>query len=74
MTNRMTDSTDKKIVLLHNFDRAEYKKLLAFLSTIGISGKTIVAVTTPVTLGWKVGDLLNELLLEDESLKGESKS
>ncbi|MGC8562604.1 MAG: DUF3783 domain-containing protein [Thermoplasmata archaeon] len=66
--------TSKKVVLLHNFNKSEYTKLLSALNEVGLSENTIVAVTTPVSLDWKVADLINELFTEDESMKGEKGS
>jgi len=71
MGNSMNDLSRKKIMILHNFERNDYLKLLASMETSGLSDGTIVAVTTPVTLDWKVKDLLNELLLEDENVRKE---
>lgn len=70
----MVGETDKKIIILHNFDRNDYTRLLNFLKSSGLSSKTIVAVTTPVTLDWKVSDLIKELFLEDEALRDQAKS
>ena len=64
-------SSPKKVILLHNFDRLGYTKLVSALNSLGLSENTIVAVTTPVTLEWKVSDLISELFSEDESLKKE---
>ncbi|MCL5408225.1 MAG: DUF3783 domain-containing protein [Candidatus Thermoplasmatota archaeon] len=69
----MVAEADKKIVLLHNFDRNDYTRLLNFLKSSGLSSKTIVAVTTSVTLDWKVADLIKELFLEDEALRDQTK-
>jgi hypothetical protein len=69
----MSESKEKKVILLHNFDKSDYVRLLSALKSIGLSENTIVAVTTNITLEWKVEDLLNELFLEDESLKEERK-
>jgi hypothetical protein len=71
MRKSMIDSSEKKIMILHNFERTDYLKLVASLESSGLSNNTIVAITTPVTLDWKVKDLLNELLIEDESVKKE---
>ncbi len=67
----MTPQTSKKVVILHNFDSAEYRKLIASLRSVGLADNTIVAVTTSVTLDWKVRDLIGELFLEDERMKEE---
>ena len=64
-------SSPKKVILLHNFDRAGYTKLVSALNSVGLSENTIVAVTTPVTLEWWVSDIIDELFSEDESLRKE---
>jgi hypothetical protein len=69
----MVSVKDRRIIILHNFDRDDYSKLLGSLKSTGLGDNTIVAVTTATTLDWKVGHLLEELLLEDESLKGQTK-
>lgn len=65
--------SSKKVIILHNFDREGYTKLISALNSVGLSENTIVAVTTTVTLEWKVSDLIGELFSEDESLRGEGK-
>ncbi len=60
---------NKKVMVLHNFSKDEYVKIIKALEDIGISSKTIVAVTTPTTLEWKLGYLIKELMLEDEEIK-----
>ena len=45
--------------------------MVSALNSVGLSENTIVAVTTPVTLEWKVSDLIDELFSEDESLRKE---
>ncbi len=67
----MASIDEKKVIILHNFDKTDYSKLLKSLNAAGLAGNTIVAVTTTTTLDWKVGHLVNELLLEDERLKRE---
>lgn len=69
----MTKESDKKIVILHNFDRGEYVQLVKSIDLIGLSDKTIVAVTTPTTLEWKLKDLIDELVLEDEEINKQKK-
>ncbi len=60
---------NRKVMVLHNFSKDEYVKIIKALEDIGISSKTIVAVTTPTTLEWKLGYLIKELMLEDEEIK-----
>ncbi|MGC8581865.1 MAG: DUF3783 domain-containing protein [Thermoplasmata archaeon] len=64
---------DKKVVILHNFKREEYLQIIKMLEFIGISNKTIVAVTTPTTLEWKLSQLIRELFIEDEEMKKSNK-
>ncbi|MGC8645171.1 MAG: DUF3783 domain-containing protein [Thermoplasmata archaeon] len=61
----------KKVVILHNFAREEYARLLDCLKSSGAYDNTIVAVTTDTTVNWKVGDLIKELLIEDENIRKE---
>jgi|YelNatPaOPRAMG01_1025707.scaffolds.fasta_scaffold03850_6 hypothetical protein len=65
----MSDEEAKKVIILHNFDRAEYIQLLKSVEVMGISNRTIVAVTTSTTMQWKLRDLIDELLKEDEEIK-----
>ncbi len=67
----MATQDDRRIILLHNFTKSDYSRLLLSLRSVGLADNTIVAVTTSTTMEWKVGHLLEELLLEDESLKNE---
>jgi len=64
---------DKKVIILHNFKKEEYLQIIKSLETIGISNKTIVAVTTPTTLEWRLNQLINELFIEDEEMKKNNK-
>jgi len=64
----------KKVMILHNFERQDYMKILECLRGSGAYEDTIVAVTTETTINWKVGDLIKELLIEDENIKNERKS
>lgn len=65
----MQSSDERKVMILHNFKKEEYLKIIKALEEIGIGKKTIVAVTTPTTMEWNVGYLIKELLLEDEEIK-----
>ena len=67
----MATQDDRRIIILHNFTKSDYSRLLLSLRSVGLADNTIVAVTTSTTMEWKVGHLLEELLLEDESLKNE---
>jgi hypothetical protein len=64
---------DKKVIILHNFKKEEYLQIIKSLESIGISNKTIVAVTTPTTLEWKLNQLIKELFIEDEEMKKSKK-
>ncbi len=65
----MNSDNDRKVMILHNFKKEEYLKILKALEESGIGKKTIVAVTTPTTMEWNLRYLINELLLEDEEIK-----
>jgi hypothetical protein len=65
----MESSDERKVMILHNFRKDEYLKIVKALEEAGIGKKTIVAVTTPTTMEWNVGYLIKELLLEDEEIK-----
>ncbi|MEM0141128.1 MAG: DUF3783 domain-containing protein [Thermoplasmatales archaeon] len=61
-----------KVMILHEFKRDEYLKLLKCMKEAGVYEDTIVAMTTDSSINWKVGDLINELILEDENLKNKN--
>ncbi|MCL4412958.1 MAG: DUF3783 domain-containing protein [Candidatus Thermoplasmatota archaeon] len=65
----MTDRENRKIIIVHNFDKGEYIDVLKVLESTGLAKKTIVARTTPTTMNWKLKDLIAELFLEDEEIK-----
>lgn len=65
----MTDRENRKIIIVHNFDKGEYIDVLKVLESTGLAKKTIVARTTPTTMNWKLKDLIAELFLEDEEMK-----
>lgn len=69
----MTESSEKKVIILHNFTRDDYLKLTKAIDSLGFSNKTIVAVTTATTLDWKLRNLIGELFLEDEEIKKQKK-
>lgn len=65
----VTDRENRKIIIVHNFDKGEYIDVLKVLESTGLAKKTIVARTTPTTMNWKLKDLIAELFLEDEEIK-----
>jgi len=62
-------SEERKVMIIHGFSNKEINILFDLLKNNESLKKTIVAVTTPVSIEWKVKDLIGELLLEDEALK-----
>ncbi|MGC8497237.1 MAG: DUF3783 domain-containing protein [Thermoplasmata archaeon] len=64
-----TDSGERKVMILHGFSNKEINIIFELLKNNESLKKTIVAVTTPVSIEWKIKDLIGELLLEDEALK-----
>lgn len=59
----------KKVILLHNFKDSEVREFLEILKKSENLSKSIVAVTTETSIQWKVGDLMNELIKEDEEIR-----
>lgn len=59
----------KKVILLHNFKDSEVKEFLEMLKGNNYLSNSIVAVTTETSLQWKVIDLMEELIREDEEIK-----
>lgn len=64
-------TVSKKVMILHGFSNKEINIIFELLKNNEPLKKTIVAVTTPESIEWKVKDLINELLQEDEALKYE---
>ncbi len=60
---------ERKVMILHGFSNKEINIIFDVLKNNESLKKTIVAVTTPVSIEWKIKDLIGELLLEDEALK-----
>lgn len=58
-----------KIILLHNFSDKDVIEFVDYIKKHERFEKSIVAVTTPVSMNMLVGDLMRELKLEDEELK-----
>lgn len=59
----------KRVILLHNFRDSEVKEFLELLKGSENLSRSIVAVTTDISLDWKVRDLMDELIKEDEEIK-----
>ncbi|MFP3318805.1 MAG: DUF3783 domain-containing protein [Thermoplasmata archaeon] len=62
----------KRVILLHNFKDSEVKEFLELLKNSNLS-RSIVAVTTDISLEWKVRDLMDELIKEDDEIKRKSR-
>lgn len=61
----------KRVILLHNFKDSEVKEFLELLKGNEKLSRSIVAVTTEISLDWKVRDLMDELIREDEEIRRE---
>ncbi|AHF79800.1 DUF3783 domain-containing protein [Thermococcus paralvinellae] len=55
----------KKFILMHNLKNPQIKEVLAKIKSLNL-GRIIFATTTPASLTWKLKDLLEELIHEDE--------
>ncbi|MBO8173695.1 MAG: DUF3783 domain-containing protein [Thermococcus sp.] len=55
----------KKFILMHDLENPQIKEVLAKIKSLNL-GKIIFATTTPTSLTWKLEDLLEELIREDE--------
>ena len=62
-------SQNKKVVLLHNFEKSEILKLMKAVKETFPGEEIIFASTTPTSLEWKVKDLIDELNKEHEEFK-----
>lgn len=62
-------SQNKKVVLLHNFEKSEILKLMKVVKETFPAEEIIFASTTPTSLEWKVKDLIDELNKEHEEFK-----
>lgn len=58
----------RKFVLMHDLENEEIKKVLSEFKRMGLKD-AIFATTTKTSLKWKLGDLLEELIKEDEYFK-----
>lgn len=55
----------KKFVLMHNLENPQIKEVLTRIKSLNL-GKVIFATTTSTSLTWKLENLLEELIREDE--------
>jgi len=55
----------KKFILMHNLKNPQIREVLAKIKSLNL-GRIIFATTTPTSLTWKLEDLLEELIREDE--------
>ncbi len=62
-----------RVILLHNFSDKEVIEFINHYKKNENLPKSIIAVTTPTSLEWKVIDLMEELIKEDEELKKRKK-
>ncbi len=62
-------SQNRKIILLHNFEKSEILKLMKAVKETFPAEEIIFASTTPTSLEWKVKDLIDELNKEHEEFK-----
>ncbi|ABS60415.1 MULTISPECIES: DUF3783 domain-containing protein [Fervidobacterium] len=62
-------SQNRKVVLLHNFEKSEILKLMKAVKETFPGEEIIFASTTPTSLEWKVKDLIDELNKEHEEFK-----
>ncbi len=63
----------KRVILLHNFTDSEVKEFLELLKGNEKLSRSIVAVTTEISLQWKVNDLMDELIKEDEEIRKQAR-
>ncbi|MFN4224655.1 MAG: DUF3783 domain-containing protein [Fervidobacterium nodosum] len=62
-------SQNRKVVLLHSFEKSEILKLMKAVKETFPGEEIIFASTTPTSLEWKVKDLIDELNKEHEEFK-----
>ncbi len=60
---------DKKIIIVNGFTEEELKEFLSWYRKNENLPKSIFAVVTQHSIEWKLGDLLKELIREDEEMK-----
>ncbi len=60
---------DRKIIIINGFSEEELKEFLSWYKQNEKLPKSIFAVVTEHSIEWKVKDLLEELVKEDEEMK-----
>lgn len=63
------DGKEQKVIILHGFDKSEILKVMKLIKENFQGEDLIFASTTPISLTWKVEDLINELKQEHEEFK-----
>jgi len=63
------EGKEQKVIILHGFDKSEILKVMKLLKENFQGEDLIFASTTPISLTWKVEDLINELKQEHEEFK-----
>ncbi|NJE76124.1 DUF3783 domain-containing protein [Thermococcus sp. ES12] len=58
----------RKFVIMHDVDNETLKDIMRSVKSLNL-GRIIFATTTETSLTWRLEDLLNELLAEDEYFK-----
>jgi len=62
---------DFKAVILHGFTDEEALAVMRAVKALGLgAGSTAFATTTPASIGWKVGDLVEHLAEEHSMQRG----
>ncbi len=58
----------RKFVIMHGLDNETLKEVIRSVKSLNL-GRVIFATTTETSLTWRLEDLLNELMAEDEYFK-----
>jgi len=69
------ENMEERVIIMHNFEKAEISKLLKVIREAFPDKEFIFASTTPTNLEWRVQDLIGELKKEHEEfrkMKGQS--
>ena len=59
----------EKVVIFHGFSKEELNRITELLKKSFPGQDIIMAITTPTSLQWKVGELISELKKEHEYFK-----
>jgi len=59
----------EKVVIFHGFSKEELNRITELLKKNFPGQDIIMAITTPTSLQWKVGELISELKKEHEYFK-----